>query len=216
MREVEKYSGSSNIVVEAKVVGGVAKPSLHPSKRKPFLHLMPANEKSFENIPNYVKCSMSKYGTQIVGKYPNIAHIERIGLVDILPEPGRRIRQITETCGEGELLNRIFKNGKQIIVPNEINPDSLENLSYSVRNNAANIMTAFQPYILQPYFDNSPKLFRDFKAAFKTHPWKDLSLEIDDLTKQERAGNKVNISGLKEETLNFLAYNDQMIRNIVA
>jgi len=212
---IASQHNSPTIIIEAKKVGGVVKPTLHFSKRKLFLHLMPMTEHQVGNYPKNIKYSMCQYGAQIVGELPYVAQINRIGLADILSEAPKRISQITGTAKGENAINRVFDDDKITEIPNQTQPDSLENLSYSVRNNAANVMAAIQPYISTPHFDNSPKVFQDFYSTFKTHPWKNLPLEINALTKQERNGKKINTQGLKREALNFLAYNDQMIRNMV-
>lgn len=205
-----KYT-TEGVIVEAKAVGGVVKPERHASKRKLFLHLMPGCVGKPAITPEYVKQSKYKHGVSIVGELPFSERVERIGLQDVLIEPERRIRQI-----QGQIeLNRVFKEGKNIAVSNKVSPTSLENLSYSVRNNAANIVTALQPYVAKPHFDNSPQVFEDFRDIFPGHPWKNLPLQINDLTQRARKGHNVDVSGLDGEVLNFLAYNDQMLRNMI-
>ncbi len=210
----EKYT-SDSVLVEAKAVGGAIKPERHASKRKLFLHLMQGCVGKPSITPPYVKHSKYKYGVSIVGDLPFSERVERLGLTDILVEPGRRIRQIKGVAKGEEAINRIYKDGKEIEVPCEVSSTSLENLGYIAKNNAANIVTALQPYVSKPHFDNSPQVFEDFRDIFSDHPWKLLPLEINDLVKKERRGDKVDVDGLDNEVLNFLAYNDQMLRNIV-
>ncbi len=182
--------------------------------QKIIVHFQMFDPKTFScELPRF-RHSLTRHGFPIYGRVPQGLLVERLGLKDVMDEPGKRIEEVLARRRMGwEVSTK--SEGAQNWREHFLDPGSLTRYCiYSVTNLAANVLNVLNPYTPWPHFEKGRDCAEAFRSLFPAVQGASLPGEVFDLQERMRSRENVSTEGLEGETLNFLSAADQMLRNI--
>lgn len=211
-RTADKHSGRG-IEVVPHIMHGPVKLAPPESGQSILLHVIPHDRKFVQENPPYVWHEFTRHGIPIYGELPPECNIERIGLLNLLQKPYDPISMM-KRLEKGERINSEYTaDGNVLIFTPMGEGDELEYCAYSVLTVAQNLLHVMGPDCIE-HIERDPSVSETFPMLFPGNPGKYFPSEILDIRKRFRNGERVDTSGLKDETLNFLGYADGMIRRL--